>query len=199
MTCLDSGQRLLAYLHPQFEDEDDRKKTFEYWPCLPQTEEQLVEAGFYFTGQVSTEGPVHTVNPGKPHLDMLSISAALECNYSIEQIREAVLRFFMLSRGQYPNTAILLGLLQATDRNFNMLQQQRQRTHIKDTELQKEKETSRTAECRLVREQQTHRALVEGQAAVIQIHRQQLENKQQIEKNQKEMIRRLAGELQKVG
>ncbi|XP_041362209.1 uncharacterized protein LOC121378196 isoform X2 [Gigantopelta aegis] len=180
MTCLDSGQRLLAYLHPQFEDEDDRKKTFEYWPCLPQTEEQLVEAGFYFTGQVSTEGPVHTVNPGKPHLDMLSISAALEC-------------------GQYPNTAILLGLLQATDRNFNMLQQQRQRTHIKDTELQKEKETSRTAECRLVREQQTHRALVEGQAAVIQIHRQQLENKQQIEKNQKEMIRRLAGELQKVG
>ena len=45
------SQRSVAYLHPQFEDEEDRKKTFEYWPCLPQTEEQLVEAGFYFTGK----------------------------------------------------------------------------------------------------------------------------------------------------
>ncbi|XP_041364314.1 baculoviral IAP repeat-containing protein 2-like [Gigantopelta aegis] len=334
-------QRSLAYLHPQFEDEEDRKRTFEYWPCLPQTEEQLIEAGFYFTGisdkvvcfacgfglrkwrptaepwveharhspdcqfvkekkgeefiqqaaaitedltkcdppqegPVNTEGPVHAVNPGKPHLDMSAIAAAMECNYSIEQIREAVLRFFMLSRGQYPNTAILLGLLQATDRNFNMLQQQRQRTHIKDTELQrkdrelqsnyqelqrereelqrKERE-ARAAEFRLVREQQTHHALVEGQAAVIQRHvqeirnrnqqlhqrdqqlhqrdqqlhqrdqqlhqrdqqlhqrdqmlyivnqqldnqSQQLENNQQIKENQTEMIRRLAGELQKVG
>ncbi|XP_041364744.1 baculoviral IAP repeat-containing protein 2-like isoform X2 [Gigantopelta aegis] len=334
------SQRLLGYLHPQFEDEDDRKKTFEYWPCLPQTEEQLVEAGFYFTGisdkvvcfacgfglrkwrpsaepwveharhspdcqfvkekkgeefirqaaavtevltkcdppqegPVSTNGPVHTVNPGKPHLDMSAVSAAMEC-------------------GQYPNSSILLGLLQATDTNFTMLQRKDGELQRKDGELQrkdgelqrkdgelqrkdgelqlnyrelqrkneelqrereelqrKERELemiqleARAAECQLVREQQTHRALVEGQAAVIQRHvqeirnreqnyhqlqqqhqqqqqqlqqqsqnyqqqlylanqqlynqTQQLENKQQIEENQTEMIRRLAGELQKVG
>ena len=182
--------------------------------------------------------------------------------------------------GQYPNTAILLGLLQATDKNFNMLQQQRQNIHIKDKnleikdrELQKEKEISQInyrelqrkneelqrereelqrkdeelhlvqleAECRRVREQQTHRALLEGQAAVIQRHVQeirnreqnnhllhqqtqnyqqqlqqrdqmlyivqqqldnqteQLDNTQQIQENQTEMIRRLAGELKRVG
>ena len=75
----------------------------------------------FSTGPVRTEGPVRTASPVKPHLDMSAIAAAMNCNYSIEQIREAVLRFFMLTRescnADRLNYKWLLCVKQATKRS----------------------------------------------------------------------------------
>ncbi|XP_067673567.1 baculoviral IAP repeat-containing protein 3-like isoform X2 [Haliotis asinina] len=65
-------------------------------------------------------------SPLRPSLDMVAIKAALACQYDIQQIRQAVLKFFILSRGFYPNDALLLGTLRASDANFSQLQKQRE-------------------------------------------------------------------------
>ncbi|XP_071107646.1 E3 ubiquitin-protein ligase XIAP-like [Haliotis cracherodii] len=143
--------------------------------------------------QCSTSGSPATPSPLRPSLDMAAIKAALACQYDVQQIRQAVLKFFILSRGFYPNDALLLGTLRASDVNFSQLQKQRETIYtnyqslirqsealqLKNQEIvRKDKEMERTKEeyhTELSREQAQRRCEVRD----LQVHNRTLTDRLQ--------------------
>ncbi|XP_035826892.1 E3 ubiquitin-protein ligase BRE1-like [Aplysia californica] len=57
----------------------------------------------------------------RPYLDLESISAARARGYSTEQISDAIITFFYLTCGQFPDSPLLLGLLKAGTDNHKTL------------------------------------------------------------------------------
>ncbi|KAK7477028.1 hypothetical protein BaRGS_00031708 [Batillaria attramentaria] len=107
------------------------------WEQHVLTEADLpVGAGTGVPESGSSPGQLVTSPPGSPTLDVAAINAALATSqYTIQQIRHAVLTFF-LQTSRYPTKEILLGTLKAADENFTTVCQQREALHQKDTELQ---------------------------------------------------------------
>ncbi|XP_071095578.1 baculoviral IAP repeat-containing protein 3-like isoform X2 [Haliotis cracherodii] len=77
-------------------------------------------------------GSPATPSPLRPCLDMAAIKAALAC-------------------GLYPNEALLLGTLRASDANFSQLQRQRETIHTKDLSLIRQSEEIQQKDQLLVR------------------------------------------------
>ncbi|XP_048236903.1 baculoviral IAP repeat-containing protein 2-like [Haliotis rufescens] len=101
--------------------------------------------------QCGTPGSPATPSPLRPSLNMAAIKAALACQYDVQQIRQAVLKFFILSRGFYPNEALLKGTLRASDANFSQLQRLMESTHTNALSLIRQSEEIQQKDQLLVR------------------------------------------------
>ncbi|XP_055877363.1 death-associated inhibitor of apoptosis 2-like isoform X1 [Biomphalaria glabrata] len=80
-------------------------------------------------------------------LDLEAIKAAMACQYTQEQIAHAVIKFFNLTSGNYPNTHLLVGLLKAADENYLTLcekSQEIQESKVKEAAYQQEIQVTRT-------------------------------------------------------
>ncbi|KAH9520252.1 hypothetical protein Btru_060370 [Bulinus truncatus] len=127
-------------------------------------------------------------------LDLEAITAALACQYTQEQIAHAIIKFFVLTSGKYPNTDLLLGLLKAADENYLTLCEKSQEIHenkVKEAAYQQEIQVTRTQ--LYVKDQEIQATKSELQRTAFELQWRDLEVRTELEQHFESQIQQQKG------
>ncbi|KAH9520251.1 hypothetical protein Btru_060369 [Bulinus truncatus] len=127
-------------------------------------------------------------------LDLEAITAALACQYTQEQIAHAIIKFFVLTSGKYPNTDLLLGLLKAADENYLTLCEKSQEIHeskVKEAAYQQEIQVTRTQ--LHVKDQEIQATKSELQRTAFELQWRDLEVRTELEQHFESQIQQQKG------
>ncbi|KAK7460329.1 hypothetical protein BaRGS_00038917 [Batillaria attramentaria] len=137
----------------------------------------------------SSEGVVAEL-PGSLTMDMTPIQGALACQYTIERVRHAVLKYFLLTC-LYPNEPCLIATLKAEDENYVTVCEQRETILCNEQALEAKERTVQEKERAVQqKEQEKERAVQqkeqEKQRAVQQERQEKQTLQAALQENQRE-------------